>query len=106
MDFEDIEWHDGNLFEAKFETDYKDKSCFVIIAEFYEEPINATTKERYVITCDGLFSITFNCDVEELFENKAAGNISNGYLKENTLRVYLCDGYLEVKAAKFSLKRC
>lgn len=106
MDIEKIEWHDGNLFEAKFETDYQGKSRIVIIAEFYKEPINAANRDRYIITCNKVISFHFNCDVEELFENESAGNISDGYIKENILRIYLCDGYLEIKAKRFNIKKC
>lgn len=106
MDVENIEWHDGNILEAKFEIDYNEKSCFVISAEFYEEPINTPNRDRYIIRCENLKSFNFNCDVEELFGNQSAGNISNGYLKDNVLRIYFCDGYLEIKANKFNVEKC
>jgi hypothetical protein len=106
MDFEHIEWHDGNLFDVKIQIDYNGESNIVIIVELYEEPINAVNRDRYLITCKNLFSFNFNCDVEELFDNKSAGNISNGYLKDNTLRIYLCDGYIEIKANQFNIEKC
>jgi len=35
-----------------------------------------------------------------------AENIFNGYLKDNTLRVYFTDGMLEVHSKKFRLAKC
>jgi len=105
MDIENICWHDGKIYETKFVADYDSKPCFIISAELYKEPDHTPSRDRYSITCENVKSFNFNCDVDELIDNESAGNISNGYMKDNVLRIYFCDGYLEVKANKFVIEK-
>lgn len=105
MDIDNIYWHDGKILETKFVTDYGSKPCFIISAELYEEHHQASYRNRYSITCEDVKSFNFNCDVDELIDNESAGNISNGYMKDNVLRIYFCDGYLEIMANKFILEK-
>jgi len=100
--FNDFFWHDGLLSNISFEIDNTGKSVAVVSASFYR---NEQDKERYdcQIRCEDVSRFNTMIDAEELKNNMFAGTISNGYVKENTLWVYVTDGVVEVHAEKFRL---
>jgi hypothetical protein len=102
---EKLFWHDGNLIDVSFTINKKGASSVQITALFYKDG-QAKGRETYQIKCDGVSRVNCTLDSEELKNNMFAGNISNGYLKENTLWIYVTDGILEIHAKKFSLIKC
>jgi len=58
-------------------------------------------REAYQIHCEAVSRFNCSLDTSELKKNMFAGNISNAYLKENTLWVYFTDGLLEIHAKNF-----
>jgi len=97
-------WHDGNLSSIIFIISKQGKSSLAIEASFYKTE-QATSRDNYKITCESVINHNVILNSKRLTENKFAGNISNGYLKENTLWVYFSDGVLEVTANKFKITR-
>jgi len=98
-------WHDGNLVDLSFSIDKKGKSVLHITAHFYKNE-HSPTRSAYQIKCDGVLRFKSKLDATELKNNMWAGNIFNGYLKDNTLRVYFTDGLLEVQSKRFRLAKC
>ena len=98
-------WHDGNLIDVSFTINKKGASAVQITALFYKDG-QAKGRETYQIKCDGVSRFNCTLDSEELENNMFAGNISNGYLKEDALWIYVTDGILEIHAKKFSLIKC
>jgi hypothetical protein len=98
-------WHDGNLIDVTFTIDKKGQSGVLVTALFYKDE-QAPSRDTYKIKCEGVSRFNCTLDSEELKKNMFAGNISNGYLKENTLWVYFTDGLLEIHAKKFRLTKC
>lgn len=62
--------------------------------------------EACQIKCDGVLRFNSTLDATELKNNMRAGNISDGYLKGNTLWVYFTDGLIEIHSKKFRLAKC
>jgi hypothetical protein len=93
-------WHDGRLGEVIFSCDAKGKSQVVISALLYRDE-HARVRDSYRIVCSGVLRYSGQVDAVELKANMSAGNISNGYVKEKTLWIYLADRMLEVEAGKF-----
>ena len=102
---DNLNWHDGNLAGISFAINKKGKSTLVIEAAFYKDA-QAPSRDNYKIICDSVLKHNIVLSSKELAENMFAGNISNGYLKNNTLWVYFIDGVLEVTASKFRLSLC
>ena len=98
-------WHDGNLLDISFSIDNKGKSVLRMTALFYKDE-HAPLRDRYEIKCEGVLRFNSTLDTTELKNNMFAGNISNGYLKDNSLWVYFTDGVLEVHAKRFRLAKC
>lgn len=98
-------WHDGNLIDVSFAIDKKGKSGVLVTALFYRDE-QAPSRDTYQIKCESVSRFNCTLDSEELKTNMFAGNISSGYLKENTLWVYFTDGVLEIHAKKFRLIKC
>ena len=102
--FDNFFWHDGNLIDVSFVIDKKGKSFVEVTALFYKNE-QAPSRDTYQIKCEGVSRFNCTLDSEELKSNMFAGNISNGYLKENVLWVYFTDGLLEIHAKKFRLTK-
>jgi len=98
-------WHDGNLVDVSFAIDKKGKSFLKISALFYLNE-DAPSRDAYQIKCESVSRFNCTLDTTELKNNMFAGNISNGYLKDGALWIYITDGLLEVHAKKFSLTKC
>ncbi len=100
-----IFWHDGDLSGIAFDIDEKGKSTLRISARLYGNE-QAPTRDLFEIICEGVMRFGSTLDAIELKNNKFAGNISNGYLKDRTLWLYFTDGILEVHARRFRLVKC
>lgn len=98
-------WHDGNLIDVSFAIDKEGKSGVQVTALFYRDE-KATSRDTYQIRCKGISRFNCTLDFDELTRNMFAGNISGGYLKENTLWLYFTDGLLEIHAKQFRLTKC
>ena len=98
-------WHDGNLIDVSFSIDKKGKSVVRLTALFYKDE-QAPSRDTYQIKCEGVSRFNCTLDCAELKDNMSAGNVSSGYLKENTLWVYFTDGLLEIHAKKFRFAKC
>ena len=105
MDINKIYWHDGNLIDTCYTISEEGKSKLVLNAYLYESS-KASERTKYRLICSGIRRINFGIDAIELKNNAFAGNMSNGYLKKNTLWLYFSDGVLEVVAKKFNVEPC
>jgi hypothetical protein len=98
-------WHDGNLLDALFSIDKRGTSFVKITASLYKDE-QSSNRTSFQINCEGVSRFSSMLDANELKDNMSAGNISSGYLKENTLWIYLSDGLIEVQAKRFHLTKC
>ena len=98
-------WHDGNLIEVSFHIDGNGESKLIVTGNFYEND-QSPKRGEYKILCVDVTKHNLCLDVVELKDNIFAGNISNGYLKGNTLWLYFTDGILEVIAKNFEATKC
>ena len=95
-------WHDGNLVDISYTIDSKGKSTIVITALFYKNE-KSPAKDKYQIQCETVSRFSNTIDAVELKKNMFAGNIWNGHLRDDTLRLYFTEGLLEVQAKRFRL---
>jgi hypothetical protein len=102
---DDFFWHDGNLIDVSLFIDKRGKSVVQLTALFYKDE-QAPSRDTYQIKCEGVSRFNCTLDCAELKNNMFAGNVSSGYLKENTLWVYFTDGLLEIHAKKIRLTKC
>jgi hypothetical protein len=100
-----LRWHDGNLVDVVFGIDKKGTSSLQITALFYMNEL-ASSRDAYQIKCEGVSRFNSTLNANELKDNMFAGNIANGYLKDDTLWVYFSDGLIEVQAKMFRLAKC
>jgi hypothetical protein len=100
--FERLYWHDGNLSDVAFSVDSKGGSNVQLQVLLYRDS-EAPQRMPLRISCQGVSHFQCALDVAELKRNAFAGNISNAYLKANTLWVYFTDGVLEVRAQRFRI---
>ena len=101
----DLCWHDGNLVGIRLDTGTQGAAVAHISVLLYAGALTAI-RHAYQIECQHVLRFESTLDVAELRNNAFAGNISNGYLKGNTLWVYLADGVLQVEAKKFRVTKC
>lgn len=102
---DDFLWHDGQLSGVAVTIDAKGASTVQISGNFYPTE-NAKARTAYAVTCEEVSRHTCTLNVNELKDNARAGNVSNGYLKDKTLWLYLTDGLIEIHAKKFHLSEC
>ena len=100
---EEILWHDGNVVSVSFLIDKNGKASVQIVALLHMDE-NGGGRGTYRISCEGAARFSTTLDVAELKDNMFAGNISNGYLKGNTLWIYVTDGLIEIHAKRFRVE--
>ena len=100
-----ILWHDGNVESVSFLIDARGKATVRIAALFHIDE-KGGGRGLYRINCEGVSRFNTTLDVAELKDNMFAGNISNGYLKGDTLWIYVTDGLIEVHAKRFRVEPC
>jgi hypothetical protein len=98
-------WHDGNVVSVSFLIDERGKATVHITALLHIDE-KGGGRGSFRINCEGVSRFNTTLDVAELKDNVFAGNISNGYLKGNTLWIYVTDGLIEVHAKKFRVEPC
>ena len=96
-------WHDGNINSLNF-TVSKSGASIEIEAEFYSTP-DSTQRDKYTINCGDVFRLNNVINFLEIIDNFSAGSVSNGYLKENTLWLYLIDGVIEIHANEIKVSK-
>ncbi len=99
MKIDKLYWHDGileDVFFAPIERS-KDGFTFVLRASLYPTPKDSK-RQPYKLTFTGNGLLSLTCDFHELRENKAAGNIGYGYVKEQpggkVFWLHLVDGHI------------
>ncbi len=97
-----LNWHDGVLLDVTFAMSKKGKSSVELNVLLYG---HEHARERSIchIKCDDVTRFNSTLDARELNDNLRAGNISNGYLKGDTIWVYFVDGLIEIHANRFRL---
>jgi len=98
-------WHDGRLVEVAFSIDKKGRSAVRLIVLLYKNE-QAPIRDTCQIDCSNVSRFNCTLDALELKDNMAAGNISNGYVKDQTLWLYFSDGILEVHAKRMRISEC
>jgi len=96
-------WHDGNVSALNYTTKNK-ITTLKIEAAFYAHDL-ASERSEYTLSCQDVTKFNHIVDFNEINDNSSAGSISNGYLKGNTLWLYLSDGIIEINAKEFNLKK-
>ena len=99
-----INWHDGNLVGISTDISAKGKCTVKVMANVYPSE-QSPERIPLKIQCTAVSRVTSSIDVTELKNNQWAGNISHGYLKDKVLWIYFTDGFIEVRAEKFTLSK-
>ena len=104
MKISNLTWHDGNLVDINSTFNKKGNATTTLIVALCK---NNQSKKRnfYKIECQKSKKVIVSLDPKELKDNLTAGNINNGYLKKNTLYVYLFGGMIKITAKKFNVLR-
>ncbi len=105
MKIDNIFWHDGNLVGINCLIDIDGKTTVVIVVDLYKSQ-DSSKRKRYAIYCEAVEKFSQNIDFKELTSHSNAGNISNGHLIKNNLWLYLCEGFIDVTAKKYKIKKC
>jgi len=103
-------WHDAVLKTLSIEAhnDSSRSNCRISLLAY--ENAESRKRHRTEIVASSVLSVVSSIDFAELADNAGAGNVSNGYVKRTTsksrgslqiLRMYLCDGFIEVVARRF-----
>ena len=96
-------WHDGNIFSLNYSIN-KTGASLKIEAEFYSTD-KSEKRDKYTIECEGVTRLNNVVNFIEVIDNFSAGSVSNGYLKENTLWLYLTDGLIEINAKNINVSK-
>jgi hypothetical protein len=96
-------WHDGNIHSLHYSIE-KSGVSLEIEGEFYSS-LESNQRDKYLITCCNVIRFNNAVDFKGIVDNLSAGSISNGYLKENTLWLYLNDGIIEINAENFNVSK-
>lgn len=99
-----INWHDGNLVGISMGISVKGKCTVKVMANVYPSE-QSPERTAVQIHCTAVSRFTSTIDVAELQNNQWAGNISHGYLKDKVLWIYFTDGFIEVRAERFTLSK-
>jgi len=104
MKINNLFWHDGNIVNINSTFNKKGKGTTIIVVALYKSNLSKK-RNIYRIKCQKSEKVIVSLDAKELKENLTAGNINNGYLKENTLFIYLFGGMIKITAKKFNISR-
>ena len=96
-------WHDGNIKSLNYSIS-NSGATLEIEAEFYSTD-KSPKRNNYTIRCDGVTRFNNVIDFVEIINNFSAGSVSNGYLKDNTLWLYLTDGVIEINAKSINVSK-
>ena len=102
-DLENFLWHDGNIKSLNYSIG-KAGASLEIEGEFYSSS-ESRQRTNYTITCKKVTRFNNVIDFVEIQDNLLAGSVSNGYLKENTLWLYLTDGFIEIHAESINVSK-
>ncbi|GHA16284.1 hypothetical protein GCM10008090_27610 [Arenicella chitinivorans] len=99
----DFIWHDGNINSLNYSV-AESGASLAIEAEFYSTP-ESTQRDKFTINCRDVTRFNNVINFLEVKDNYSAGSVSNGYLRGNTLWLYLLDGVIEIHADQISVSR-
>ncbi len=104
MKIDDLYWHDGNLIDVHQKYNKQGDATILLIVALYK---NVQSKKRtfYKIKCITSNKTKISINNKELKDNFTAGNIDKGYLKNNTLNIYLFGGIIKIKSNKFKVSK-
>ena len=108
-EIDNIIWHDGILESLVFTPDRGNEHNITITCSIY--PANGERiREKIEVAFEKVFSISMNCDLQQLDEHKKFGNVSNGHLirnrhKEWDFLLYLSEGFIQITCANARLIR-
>lgn len=94
---EEIIWHDGILLDFKIRFG---KSISVVLIVKVFESDEASSRKKLKLTFNNVDFINCSADTYELIDNSNSGNVSNGYIKNdssskrNKFFLYLLDGII------------
>ena len=96
-------WHDGNIKSLNYSIN-KNGVTLEIKAEFYSTD-KSPRRDDFTIKCEGVTRFNNVIDFVEIIDNFSAGSVSDGYLKENTIWLYLTDGIIEINAKNINVSK-
>jgi len=105
LKIDNLLWHDGNLLDISYSMNTKGKAEITLIVDLYKN-YDSPREQKVKITCKKIKTCDLNLDIYELKDNQSAGNIANGYLKNNCLWIYLSDGLVKIVADEFVAQKC
>jgi len=106
MDIEILSWHDGILNGYSFNPNYGEENEITIHLSLYPEQIHSSERDSLRIVCSDIEWFKVDVNMNDLQENKFAGNINYGEVIGSILRIELFGGDLLVKASKYIVTKC
>ena len=103
--FENVYWHDGQLLGVSLQTDVDGGARVAISLALYVND-QSPSRSPWTVACVGVLRLVTSVDVDELLDNARAGNIVDGELQGNSLRLQLTGGVVEVQAREFLINAC
>ena len=103
MSLENFIWHDGNIHSLSYSIQSTGASL-EIEGEFYSSN-ESNKRDIYKIKCNDVSRFNNIIDFKETLDNFSAGSVSNGYIKDNTLWLYLSDGIIEIQAKSINVSK-
>lgn len=100
LSFDDLIWHDGHLMGLSTFMDKRAVATVRIQAMIYPRA-DASRRRLLEVTCQAVSRSASTLDMLELQRTHWAGNIVSGALKDGALWLYVTDGFIEVRAARF-----
>ncbi|MEE9339791.1 MAG: hypothetical protein V3U87_17100 [Methylococcaceae bacterium] len=105
MDIEKLSWHDGILNEYNFDPNYGKENKITIHLSLYPEQIHSSESDSLQIVCSNIDWFKVDVNMNDLQENKFAGNINHGEVLGGLLRIELFGGDPLVKASKYTVTK-
>ncbi len=103
MDISKLYWHDGIITGFEFHPKYDGTSKISLSVELFSDHENTEYHNALKVCCSDVRRFITTCDIWELNDNNC-GNILDGWVTGNVLRVSLFGGYIEVEAQKFMIE--
>ena len=105
IQIDDLHWHDGMVRSVTYELGESGSAVLILSVNLFNNE-NSQERKQIKIRCFGAGRVNLGLSTKQLKQNLFAGNISNAYLKKDTLWVYFTDGMLEVSAQRFEAEKC
>ena len=105
-EIENLHWHDGIIRKLVLESDENSKASKIFIhASLIDDSTRSPNLAEIELEYISVSKFNAICDLVEIAENKEHGNIHDFSIKGNNLRIILFDGYIDISAKEYHVKK-